>query len=125
VPVAIVTGANTGIGLATAVALARCGFDLSLPAGVLRGAAWATWRARLQPTPPGWLDLALNVPIMDIARAREELGWQPRHGAGEPLLELLDGIRDGAGMPTPPLEPRSGGPLRVREVLGGVGGAAR
>src|SRR4051794_33579261 len=36
-----------------------------LPRAVLRVLADLTWRARLQPTPPGWLDMALSVPIMD------------------------------------------------------------
>jgi UDP-glucose 4-epimerase len=88
---------------------------------VLRAAAAATWRARLQPTPPGWLDMGLAVPVMDTRRAREELGWTPRRDAGEALLELLGGIRDRAGADTPPLDPAAGGPLRVRELLTGVG----
>ena len=70
-----------------------------------RAAAAVTWRLRLQPTPPGWLDLALGVPLLDSARARRELGWEPRRTAEEALLELLAGIRDGAGMDTPPLAP--------------------
>ena len=74
------------------------------PAGALRAAAAVSWRLRLQPTPPGWIDLALGVPIMDIGRARTVLGWSPRVGAGEALLELLDGMRRGEGFPTPPLE---------------------
>lgn len=39
----------------------------------------------------------------------------------EALPELIDGIRDGAGIDTPPLAPHSGGPLRIREFLTGVG----
>ena len=70
-----------------------------------RAAAAVTWRLRLQPTPPGWLDLALGVPLLDSARARREFGWEPRRTAEEALLELLAGIRDGAGMDTPPLAP--------------------
>ena len=61
---------------------------------------------------------------MDAARARRELGWRPRHSAKETLLELLDGMRDGAGFGTPPLDPRAGGPLRLRELLSGLGGRA-
>ena len=91
------------------------------PPAALRAGAWLSWRLRLQPTPPGWLDMALGVPIMDVTRARTELGWQPRHGADEALLELLDGMRESAGMETPPLEPGAGGPLRVRELITGVG----
>jgi nucleoside-diphosphate-sugar epimerase len=91
------------------------------PAALLRGAAWATWRLHLQPTEPGWVDLGLGVPLMDTTRARTELGWSARRSAGDALLELLDGMRRGAGGPTPPLDPATSGPARVREVLTGVG----
>ncbi len=93
--------------------------------GVLRAAADISWRLRLQPAPAGWIDLALGVPIMDITRARTELGWTPEHSATEALSELLDGLRDGADYPTPPLASGSGGPARVREILTGVGGRWR
>jgi nucleoside-diphosphate-sugar epimerase len=92
-----------------------------VPARALRAAANATWRLRLQPSPPGWVDMALSVPILDTSRAREELGWTPRRTAGEALLELLDGMREGAGTDTPPLDPGTSGPARVRELLTGVG----
>ena len=92
-----------------------------VPERLVRGAAALTWRLHLQPTPPGWVDLALNVPLLDVTRAREELGWQPRHSAGEALLELLAGLRAGDGAPTPPLDPDESGPARVRELAGGVG----
>jgi nucleoside-diphosphate-sugar epimerase len=94
------------------------------PAGALRAAAAVSWRIRFQPTPPGWVDLALSVPVMDVTRARQELGWQPRIDAGEALLELLEGIRDGAGLDTPPLAPSTGGRLRWREIRTGVGARA-
>jgi len=96
-----------------------------VPAGVLRGAADLTWKLRLQPTPSGWLDLALGVPLMDVTRAHEELGWEPRRTSGEALVDLLDGIRDGAGLATPPLDPATSGPGRVRELLGRVGATSR
>jgi nucleoside-diphosphate-sugar epimerase len=92
-----------------------------VPARVLRTAADLTWRARLQPTPPGWLDMGLAVPVMDTRRAREELGWTPTVSATDALRELLEGMRAPAGLPTPPLRPRAGGPLRVREFLTGLG----
>jgi UDP-glucose 4-epimerase len=94
---------------------------VDVPGRVLRALATLTWRARLQPTEPGWLDMGLAVPLMDTSRARDELGWMPRRGADEALLELLRGMRAGAGHPTPPLDPATSGPLRVREVLTGVG----
>ena len=88
---------------------------------VLRAAAEWTWRARLQPTPPGWLDMGLGVPAMDVSRIRDELGWTPRRDAGETLLELIDGMRRRHGGATPPLAADAGGPLRVRELRTGVG----
>jgi UDP-glucose 4-epimerase len=92
-----------------------------VPARVLRGGAAVTWRLRLQPSEPGWVDMGLSVPVMDCRRAREELGWSPRHSSVEALRELIDGIRDNAGLDTPPLAPHAGGPLRIRELLTGVG----
>jgi nucleoside-diphosphate-sugar epimerase len=92
-----------------------------LPGSVLRAAAWATWKLRLQPSPPGWVDMALGAPIMDIRRAHEELAWQPRYTSGDALLELLAGLRSRSGFETPPLSPSTSGPLRVRELTSGVG----
>ena len=74
-----------------------------VPARVARRAAEITWKLRLQPSSPGWLDMALQVPIMDTTRARTELGWRQRRSGGDTLLELLGGMRDGAGTDTPPL----------------------
>jgi hypothetical protein len=57
----------------------------------------------VQPTPPGWVDLAVGVPVMDTTRAREELGWEPTRTSGQALLELLDALADRAYGPTPAL----------------------
>jgi UDP-glucose 4-epimerase len=92
-----------------------------VPARVLRAAATASFKLRLQPTEPGWLDMGLAVPLMDVTRARTELGWQPRHSAAQALLDLMAGMRDGAGLDTPPLQPGNAGPMRAREFLSGVG----
>lgn len=92
-----------------------------VPQRVLHGAADLSWRLRLHPAEASWVDLALASPIMDVTRAREELGWSPRRGADEALADLLEGIREGAGYGTPPLSRATSGPLRIREVLTGVG----
>ncbi|MEZ5102057.1 MAG: NAD-dependent epimerase/dehydratase family protein [Thermoleophilia bacterium] len=83
-----------------------------VPAAALRGAASLAWRLRLQPSPPGWIDLALGVPIMDCGRARHELGWEPRVSATDALQELAEGIAARAGAPTPPLESRAERPVQ-------------
>jgi nucleoside-diphosphate-sugar epimerase len=74
-----------------------------VPERAVRALVAATWRARLQPTPEGWVDMGLRTPLLDSTRARTELGWKPRFDAGEALLDLLRGFHDGAGLPTPPL----------------------
>jgi nucleoside-diphosphate-sugar epimerase len=95
---------------------------VTVPARPVRILADLTFRGRLQPAPPGWLDMGLAVPTMDTRRAREELGWSPRHSSREALLELLDGMRHPTGAPTPPLDPHAGGRFRLKELQTGVGG---
>jgi hypothetical protein len=95
---------------------------LRLPAGPVRALAAAAYALRLQPSEPGWLDMALAVPLMDCTRARTELGWAPRHSALDALNELLAGMREGGDMDTPPLSRVTSGPARLRELLTGVGG---
>ncbi|HEY8532426.1 MAG TPA: epimerase, partial [Micromonospora sp.] len=68
-----------------------------IPLPVLRALAAGAWWARLQPTEPGWLDLAAATPLMDCSRAHADLNWRPRRDAREALRELLTGIAEGAG----------------------------
>jgi UDP-glucose 4-epimerase len=95
---------------------------LPVPAPLARAGAGLSWALRLQPVPPGWLDLSRNVPIMDTQKARRELGWTPSFSADEALLDILEGLRSGSGLDTPPLSPKTSGPFRIREFLTGVGG---
>jgi UDP-glucose 4-epimerase len=62
---------------------------------VLRAVASASYRLRLQPSEPGWLDMALGVPLMSTDRARNELGWMPTRTALEATQELVAGMREG------------------------------
>ncbi len=96
------------------------GRPLPIPPGALRAIADVSWRARLQPAPPGWIDLAMRSPLMDGSRLAA-LGWRPRHSAAETVRELLVGLRDRVGGPTPPL--RAGG--RSAELRSRVGGRDR
>jgi UDP-glucose 4-epimerase len=52
------------------------------------------------------------VPLMDSGRAQRELGWEPRRSASDALRELLAGMRERAGIDTPPLASDSGGTRR-------------
>jgi UDP-glucose 4-epimerase len=96
--------------------------QLGISPRLLRAAADISWRLRLQPSPAGWIDLALGVPLMDTSRAVAELGWNPTTSSLDALADLLGGLRAGEGFPTPPLEPAAGGPARIRELATGVGG---
>jgi UDP-glucose 4-epimerase len=95
--------------------------SINVPAAVARTLVAATWRLHLQPMPPGWVDLALSVPLMDCTRAERELGWSATRTAEQALLELIRGLRDGEGADTPPLAPDAGGPARSQEFASGVG----
>jgi nucleoside-diphosphate-sugar epimerase len=76
---------------------------VELPGPVLRRAAEAGFRLHLQPTEPGWLDLALSVPVLDCRRAEEVLGWSPTWSSSAALAELVDGMRRQRGAPSPAL----------------------
>ncbi|MDQ3475779.1 MAG: NAD-dependent epimerase/dehydratase family protein [Actinomycetota bacterium] len=78
-----------------------------VPAAILRALASWTWRARLQPLDPGWIDLAFAVPLMDTGRARAELEWVPRIDARTALAEAVAGMAEAAGTASPALRPRS------------------
>ncbi len=94
---------------------------LKVPVPAARFGMALAWHLRLIPPEPALLDLALSLPVMDTTRARTELGWSPRHSALHAVEELLEGLRQGAGMGTPPLEAGGAGRLRRRELETGVG----
>ncbi|PWJ54672.1 Nucleoside-diphosphate-sugar epimerase [Quadrisphaera granulorum] len=75
------------------------------PVSLLRSAADASWRARLQPTDPGWVDLAAGTPLLDCSRLKA-LGWRPTTTARAALDDLVAGMRAGDGGGTPVLAPR-------------------
>lgn len=88
-----------------------------LPRRLARGLVDLTWRLHVQPTDPGWVDLGTLGPLMDTARARRDLGWIPKHTAGDALLETLDAMAAGTGGASPVLRARASGPARVLEVV--------
>ena len=68
---------------------------LELPVGLFRAAAALSYRARLQPTDPGWVDMAAAVPIMDTTALRAATGWSETTDAREAVRLVLDHL-DGA-----------------------------
>lgn len=92
-----------------------------LSGDAVRAFARLTWKARLQPTPEGWVDLALQTPLLDTKRAHADLGWEPRFTSRQALLDLLEGLRTNYGIDTPPLHPKAGGTLRWKEIATGIG----
>ena len=93
-----------------------------LPGGVLRAAADLTWRLRLQPADPGWVDIILQTPLLDTGRIRRELGWAATRSGDAVLDELVSGVVEGVAGTTPPLSHDASGPLRTAEIATGVGG---
>lgn len=72
-----------------------------LPLALTRRLADLSWRLRLQPTPPDWLDTAMALPLMSSERASRELGWTPRVTVGEALAALFSGLRTTSGTASP------------------------
>ncbi|WP_199430094.1 NAD-dependent epimerase/dehydratase family protein [Qaidamihabitans albus] len=91
-----------------------------MPAWPARAALSAAWRLHALPASPGLFDAVLRLPLMDTTRAKTDLAWTPRYTASEAVAEFLTGLREEAGMPTPPLAKPSRGD-RLRELSKGVG----
>lgn len=83
------------------------------PPALVRGVVAAAWQLHLQPTQQGWVDLAMNTPLMSTRRAAEELHWQPTRSSTDALTELLHGIQEHAGGGTPVLAPLPALPRRL------------
>jgi UDP-glucose 4-epimerase len=80
------------------------GVGPALPPPAIRALASATWRAHLQQTEPGWIDLAASVPWLRTDRLRE-LGWTPTRDARTVLGSFIDAMGQGAGHAGPVLYP--------------------
>jgi nucleoside-diphosphate-sugar epimerase len=83
------------------------GRAITVPASGVRALLAGAWHARAVPAEPALFDLALGLPLMSTARARDELGWEPRVAADEAVREMLRGLGGGEGGRTPPLAPDS------------------
>ncbi|MEU5842425.1 NAD-dependent epimerase/dehydratase family protein [Rhodococcus sp. NPDC047139] len=99
-------GAPTPVGADDFAAPFDCP-TVPMPWRALSAFAEATWRLRLQPVQGGWIDLAYNCPLLDCSRAREELGWSPKHDGPETWAETVQGMRSRAGTDSPVLTART------------------
>lgn len=81
------------------------GVGPSMPKAALRALADLSWRAHLQPTDAGWIDLGLGLPLLDTARIRS-LGWVPQHDGDETLRRFVDALAHRRGGSGPLLHPR-------------------
>ena len=92
-------------------------------ARLLRAAAAASFRLRLQPSEPGWLDMALAVPSWTPPGRATSSAGAPGGARSRRSPSCSRACAEGAGLDTPPLEPGGAGPLRLREFLSGRGSA--
>ena len=99
--------------VASVVSRGRC---LEVPVGAARAAVTVGWSLRAVAVSPGWVDLAQAVPLLDTARVRADLGWQPRWTAVEALADLVHGMAHGSGTASPPMRPRR---RASRSLVGG------
>ena len=109
----LLAGATGGLNVATEPLVSRPlvaellgAKPVDVPTGAVRALAGGTWRAHLQPTEPGWLDMAMQVPVMDTGKARG-LGWAPTRPTGEVLRDFLAALAAGRGNDSPALTPRT------------------
>ncbi len=92
-----------------------------LPPAVVRGAVVAAHKSGAINADAGWIDMGMQVPMMDNSRAKEVLGWEPRHSAADALRELLDAMVEGDGLAASPvMRPRDDD----QKLVPGVGEAA-
>lgn len=65
---------------------------LPVPPALVRAIVAITYRLRLQPTDPGWIDLAAACPVMDTTRIREVTGWSETVSSLEAVRQLLGNL---------------------------------
>ena len=78
---------------------------VQIPKQAVSAAMAGAWRLRLIPSDESLLKMFLGLPTLDSSRFRAELGWQPRYSGADALREVMEAMAEGAGGPTPPLQP--------------------
>ncbi|GAB2476619.1 hypothetical protein GCM10027063_17070 [Promicromonospora xylanilytica] len=103
---------------------------VEVPPATVRAALAVAYDARLVRADPGWLDMAMTVPVLDTSRIKEELGWVPRRTAAQAVEDLVGGMAVGQGLRSAPLRPatprpaggsvlplRHRGPVRIPDSM--------
>ncbi len=73
---------------------------MPVPPASVRAAVVALHAAHAVPVSPGWYDVAMNTPVMNTSRARDELGRVPQYSSARGAREPLEGLGGGAVGPT-------------------------
>ena len=76
-----------------------------IPKQAVSAAMAGAWRLRLIPSDESLLKMFVSLPTLDSSRFRTELGWQPQRSGADALREVMEAMAEGAGGPTPPLQP--------------------
>lgn len=97
--------ADDVLGVGDLAAAVRARRAVEVRPAVMRLAMSIGYRLRAVPAGPGWLDMGMQVPVMDTSRAKEVLGWQPQRTARQAVDDLVAGMRERAGTPSPALRP--------------------
>lgn len=83
--------------------LTSTGKYMEMPPAIVRAAVVTAHRSGVIPADAGWIDMAMQVPLMDTTKAKTELNWSPKRTAAEALRELLEGLAEGRGHASPVL----------------------
>lgn len=80
---------------------------LPLPVPLVRAVVSLAYHLRLEPTDPGWVDMARTVPLMDTRAIRETVGWEPQHSGEDALRAVLAHLGEDGGLGNAKHRPRS------------------
>lgn len=84
--------AGDGLVTVSDVAKALGGRPIRVPAAAASAASAAISRVPFAPSMLEWLHVGRTSVVMDTAKAKKELGWQPVHSAAETLAELAASV---------------------------------
>jgi nucleoside-diphosphate-sugar epimerase len=84
------TGELTMSDLATALGW----YSVPVPEAALEGLSELIARLPLVPAQAQWIESLREPVLMDISKARRELGWEPRHDARQTIEQTVTAARE-------------------------------